>query len=79
MAAAESCGLNPDRCLFIGDSLISDLQAAAAANMPCAIVLTGATRRSQAEKAEPAPIAVLDDLRFALPFVIHNLSNKASR
>lgn len=63
ISAAESCGLDPSRCLFVGDSLAADLQAAAAANMPCAIVLTGATRRSQAERAEPAPIGILDDLR----------------
>lgn len=66
LAAAESCGLAPHRCLFVGDSLTSDLQAAAAANMPCAITLTGATRRSQAEKAEPAPFAILEDLRDLL-------------
>lgn len=61
-AAAASCGLPPERCLFVGDSLTSDLQAATTAKMPCVIVLTGTTRRRQAEQANPTPFAILEDL-----------------
>jgi glycerol 3-phosphatase-2 len=57
--------LGPGRALVVGDRLDSDLRGARAARLDCAIVLTGATSREQAEgatSASPAPVAVADTL-----------------
>jgi HAD superfamily hydrolase (TIGR01450 family) len=49
--------------LVVGDRLDSDLRGAAAAGLDGAIVLTGVTSRQEAMAvAEPAPVAVADDL-----------------
>jgi glycerol 3-phosphatase-2 len=55
--------LGNGRALMIGDRLDSDLLGAAAAEIDCAIVLTGVTSRDQAQAAaDPAPVAIADDL-----------------
>lgn len=55
--------LPPGPALVVGDRLDSDLAGAAAAGLDGAIVLSGATERSEAEAAEnPAPVAVAEDL-----------------
>ncbi len=54
---------DPERTLAIGDRLDSDLEGASAAGIDCAIVLTGASTRAEAEAAqEPAPVAIASDL-----------------
>jgi len=55
--------LGGGRALVVGDRLDADLAGAKAAGLDCAIVLTGATPRDDAEAArEPRPVAVADDL-----------------
>jgi HAD superfamily hydrolase (TIGR01450 family) len=55
--------LGAGRTLVVGDRLDSDLAGAQAAGLECAIVLTGATSREQAESVEaPGPVAVADTL-----------------
>jgi HAD superfamily hydrolase (TIGR01450 family) len=55
--------LGAGRTLVVGDRLDADLAGAAAAGLDCAIVLTGATGREQAEAAsDPRPIAIADSL-----------------
>ena len=52
------------RTLVVGDRLDADLQGAAAAGLDAAIVLTGVASPEQARAAaDPAPVAVADDLR----------------
>jgi ribonucleotide monophosphatase NagD (HAD superfamily) len=47
----------------VGDRLGSDLAGAAAAKLDCAIVLTGASTREQAQAAtDPEPVAIADTL-----------------
>jgi HAD superfamily hydrolase (TIGR01450 family) len=51
------------RALMVGDRLDSDLAGAHAAGLDCAIVLTGASSREDAEAArDPRPVAVAEDL-----------------
>ena len=51
------------RALVVGDRLDSDLAGARSAGLDCAIVLTGATSRAQAEAAtDPRPVAIADTL-----------------
>jgi HAD superfamily hydrolase (TIGR01450 family) len=55
--------LGEGRTLMIGDRLDSDLGGAAGVGIDGAIVLTGVTTRAQAESAaDPAPVAIADDL-----------------
>jgi glycerol 3-phosphatase-2 len=55
--------LGPGTALVVGDRLDSDLAGAAAAGLDGAIVLTGVSKRREAEAAEdPAPVAIADDL-----------------
>lgn len=61
-AAVDSCRTEPGRCLFVGDSLTSDLPAATEAGVHCAIVLTGTASRQQAENIQPRPQAILENL-----------------
>jgi HAD superfamily hydrolase (TIGR01450 family) len=59
--------LGPGSTLVVGDRLDSDLAGAAAADLDCAIVLTGVTSRAAAEAAtDPAPVAVAEDLHALL-------------
>ena len=55
--------LGAGRTLVVGDRLDADLAGAAAAGLDCAIVLTGATDRRQAETADdPKPVAIAGSL-----------------
>jgi glycerol-1-phosphatase len=55
--------LGPGRALVVGDRLDADLRGAHAARLDCALVLTGATGREEAEAAtDPKPVAVADTL-----------------
>jgi HAD superfamily hydrolase (TIGR01450 family) len=55
--------LDGGRALMIGDRLDSDLGGAAGVGLDGAIVLTGVTQRAEAEAAaDPAPVAIADDL-----------------
>jgi glycerol 3-phosphatase-2 len=59
--------LAPGNALMIGDRLDSDLAGAAAADLDCAIVLTGVTTREQAEAAhDPSPKAIAENLHALL-------------
>jgi glycerol-1-phosphatase len=59
--------LGEGRALVVGDRLDADLAGAAAARLDCAIVLTGAATREEAEAAEdPRPVAVAEDLATLL-------------
>jgi HAD superfamily hydrolase (TIGR01450 family) len=52
------------RALMVGDRIDSDLAGAAAAGIDGAIVLSGVSTRAAAEAAaDPAPVAIADDLR----------------
>lgn len=56
--------LGDGRTLVVGDRLDADLKGAAAAGLDAAIVLTGvATHAAASAAAEPAPVAIADDLR----------------
>jgi glycerol-1-phosphatase len=54
--------LGGDGALVVGDRLDSDFAGARAAELDAAIVLTGATSRSEAEAADPAPVAIAETL-----------------
>jgi glycerol 3-phosphatase-2 len=55
--------LNGGRTLMVGDHLVADLKGASAAGLVAAIVLTGVASRQQATAAaDPAPVAVAEDL-----------------
>ena len=55
--------LGEGRALVVGDSLRSDIGAAAAAGLDSALVLTGATTRDEAEAAkQPKPLIVAESL-----------------
>ncbi len=61
-------GLSPDRTLMVGDRLETDIAMGVRAGMHTALVLTGATRRSDLS-IPPAvrPEFILEDLRGLLP------------
>ena len=55
--------LGDGRALVVGDRLDADVGGAAAAQLDCALVLTGVVSREAAEAAkEPRPVAVADSL-----------------
>ncbi|HWF55949.1 MAG TPA: HAD-IIA family hydrolase [Solirubrobacteraceae bacterium] len=55
--------LGDGRTLVVGDRLDADLAGATAAGLDGAIVLSGVSRRAEAEAAsEPAPVAIAEDL-----------------
>jgi HAD superfamily hydrolase (TIGR01450 family) len=54
--------LGPGRILGVGDRLDTDVAGARRAGMDSAIVLTGATTRTEAEAADPPPTHVADSL-----------------
>ena len=59
--------LGDGRALVIGDRLDADLAGAAAVDVDAAIVLTGVASRQEAEAAaDPAPVAIADDLHELL-------------
>jgi HAD superfamily hydrolase (TIGR01450 family) len=54
--------LGAGRTLVVGDRLDSDVAAAARVPLDAALVLTGGTAREDLDGAEPAPVAVADNL-----------------
>lgn len=54
--------LGAGRALVVGDRLDADLAGAHAAGLDAAIVLSGATTRAEATAADPAPVAIAEDL-----------------
>lgn len=62
LKAAESMELSPADCLMVGDSLQSDVPAAAAAGMPSLLVLSGGATSEEIAKADPAPTFVTDSI-----------------
>ncbi len=60
--AMSSLGLEAGQCLLVGDRLETDIRMGKEAGMYAAVVLSGASTRAQAEKAEPAPDLILKNL-----------------
>jgi glycerol 3-phosphatase-2 len=54
--------LGGGRTLVVGDRLDSDVAAAARVPLDAALVLTGGTSREDLDGADPAPVAVADNL-----------------
>jgi 4-nitrophenyl phosphatase len=61
----EQSGFSPDQAVIVGDRADTDIACGIAAGMRTALVLTGTTRREEAENLPPdlQPEAILDDLR----------------
>ena len=62
LLALERLHLDASACLMVGDRIDTDLLFAKNAGMDAALVLTGATSRSQAEKYPVAPDYVLESI-----------------
>ncbi|MFW5713196.1 MAG: HAD-IIA family hydrolase [Brevefilum sp.] len=60
--ALKRLGSFPDQTLAIGDRLETDIAGAQAANIHTALVLSGASTQTQAEKFEPQPEVIVKDL-----------------
>lgn len=63
----ERLMLQPDRCLLVGDRLETDIAMALQAGMPAALVLTGATSKSDAALSPIKATYVVEQLRDLLP------------
>jgi len=66
-AALARLGVPAGRSIVVGDRLETDIVMGARAGMHTALVLTGATRRADLERAPVQPEFVLEDLRGLLP------------
>ncbi len=64
--ARQRLGTPPEASLVIGDRLETDIAAAQAAGLPCALVLSGVSRREQAAEWNPPPDFIADDLNALL-------------
>ncbi len=53
---------NAERVAMVGDRIASDIEGGRRAGLRTILVLSGATSREEAERAEPAPDHVIDDL-----------------
>ena len=62
MLALEILDLDADACLVVGDRMDTDVRFALNAGMDCALVLTGATLRSQVEQFDFAPNYILESI-----------------
>ena len=60
--ALEKLGTLPEETLVVGDRLETDIAAGQAAGCKTALVLSGVSTHEQAEKWEPAPDFIFDDL-----------------
>lgn len=60
--ALERLGTKKEETLVVGDRLETDIAAAQAAGMPCALVLSGVSTREQAEAWQPRPDLIAGDL-----------------
>jgi ribonucleotide monophosphatase NagD (HAD superfamily) len=74
--ALESLSLPAKRCLLTGDRLETDIRMAKEAGMRSAVVLTGASTRKQAAKAQPCPDMIFENLEEMI--TVFGLSNSAS-
>ena len=62
LKAVDSMGIRPGEGLMVGDSLKSDIPAAAAAGMPSLLVLTGGVTQEQIEQADVRPTFVTESV-----------------
>jgi HAD superfamily hydrolase (TIGR01450 family) len=60
-------GLAPNRCVMVGDRLETDIAMGAQAGMDTALVLTGASRRTDLSPAMPTPTYILEVLADIQP------------
>ena len=60
--ALEKLGTKPGETLVVGDRLETDIAAGQAAGCKTALVLSGVSTKEQAEKWQPAPDLVVEDL-----------------
>ena len=67
--AMEMMGLPSQCCLMVGDRLETDMAMGQLAGMQTAVVLTGATTRTQAETADPAPDFILESVADLLTHI----------
>ncbi|CAN5573966.1 HAD-IIA family hydrolase [soil metagenome] len=67
--ALTPLGIEPSRCVMVGDRLTTDIAMANEAGMASALVLTGETNRAMLETALPSmrPTIVLDQIDHLLP------------
>jgi len=61
-ALLRANGAEPSRAIAIGDSLQTDIAAAAAMSMPSVLVLTGVSRRSDVQAAPAKPSLIIETL-----------------
>jgi arabinose operon protein AraL len=61
-AACDALGVQPERCLVIGDSVESDIALGQASGMKTALVLSGSTKKDQLSSIERKPDFVWDSL-----------------
>lgn len=66
-AVLDRLMLPPDRTIMVGDRVETDIAMGVRAGMHTALVLTGATRRSDLAAASVRPEFVLEDLRGLVP------------
>lgn len=64
--ARQRLGTPKAATLVVGDRLETDIAAAQAAGLPCALVLSGVSTREQAADWNPPPDVIADDLRALL-------------
>lgn len=64
--AMAELGVEPSRCLMVGDRLETDIRMGQAAGMLTAVVLTGVSSRNDALQADPQPDLILQDLSSLL-------------
>jgi NagD protein len=60
--ALERLGLPPERCLMVGDRLETDIRMGQQAGMWTAVTLTGASGRADAERLQPPPDFIVENL-----------------
>ena len=60
--ALEKLGTGPQETLVVGDRLETDIAAGQAAGCKTALVLSGVSSREQAERWQPAPDLIVEDL-----------------
>ena len=51
-----------ERVAMVGDRIASDIEGGRRAGLATILVLSGATSREEAERADPSPDLVIDDL-----------------
>lgn len=64
--AMAELGVEPSRCLMVGDRLETDIRMGQEAGMRTAVVLTGVSSRNDALQANPQPDLILPDLSALL-------------